>query len=458
MFSRMPAFRPAARRLFAGFSLDDFDPVLSIVFICLLSLGIVMVASSSISVADRNFGNPFYYLERQLVFVAIGLFAAMMVFKIRLVQWEKSGMSLLMFALFLLVLVLLPGIGKTVNGSTRWLPLGVFNLQVSELVKMFLVIYVAGYLVRHGEAVRSSLQGFLKPMVMVGLAGILLLMEPDFGATVVIMATVLGMTFLAGARFTQFIFFVLLFAGAAMMLVVTSPYRMQRLTSFANPWADPFDTGFQLTQSLIAIGTGGWFGNGLGGSVQKLFYLPESHTDFLFAVLSEELGFVGVAFVVLLYATLFFRSLKIAAQAEQAGNFFAAYLAYGIGIWLALQAFINMGVNVGLLPTKGLTLPLMSYGGSSLIVCCMAVGLLLRINYETCGVARQARKQAGRGAAQKAKRVRVKTTGAGGRKAARQAARTAARTAARPARGFGAGLRDRLSGGLAAEPTGSALL
>jgi cell division protein FtsW len=397
MFSRLPSLKPAwsksVNKFALGFDLDDLDPVLTIVFISLLTIGIIMVASSSISVADRNFSNPFYYLERQLVFVAIGLLAALSVFRVRLVQWEKSGLSLLVFALFLLVIVLIPGIGKAVNGSTRWLPLGLINLQVSELVKLFLVIYVAGYLVRHGDAVRRSLLGFLKPMVMVGLAGLLLLMEPDFGATVVIMGTVLGMTFLAGARFIQFISFVFIFACAALMLVVTSPYRMERLVSFANPWADPFDSGFQLTQSLIAIGTGGWFGTGLGGSVQKLFYLPESHTDFLFAVLSEELGFVGVSVVVILYTTLFFRALKIAAQAENAGNYFAAYMAYGIGIWLSMQAVINMGVNVGLLPTKGLTLPLMSYGGSSLIVCCVAIGLLMRIHYETNGVTRQARKQ-----------------------------------------------------------------
>ncbi|MBE9567263.1 MAG: putative lipid II flippase FtsW [Proteobacteria bacterium] len=386
----------SVRKSIFGFDLDELDPVLTIAFITLLTIGVIMVASSSISVADRNFGNPFYYLQRQLVFVFIGIVAALSVFRIRLVQWEKSGVALLVFALFLLVLVLVPGIGKTVNGSTRWLPMGVFNLQVSELVKLFLIIYVAGYLVRHGDAVRSSLWGFLKPMLMVGLAGLLLLLEPDFGATVVIMGTVLAMTFLAGARFIQFISFVFLFASAAMMLVVTSPYRMQRLTSFANPWADPFDSGFQLTQSLIAIGTGGWFGTGLGGSVQKLFYLPESHTDFLFAVLSEEFGFVGISMVVLLYAVLFFRAFKIAAQAEQIGNYFAAYMAYGIGIWLSMQAIINMGVNVGLLPTKGLTLPLMSYGGSSLIVCCAAVGLLLRIHYETSGVVQQARKQSGK--------------------------------------------------------------
>jgi cell division protein FtsW len=293
----------------------------------------------------------------------------------------------------MLLLVLVPGVGKTVNGSTRWLPLGLINLQVSEIVKLFLVIYVAGYLVRHGDAVRKSLWGFMKPMLMVGLAGLLLLLEPDFGATVVIIGTVLVMTFLAGVRFNQFIAFVTVFVAAALLLVLTSPYRMQRLTSFANPWADPFDSGFQLTQSLIAIGTGGWFGTGLGGSVQKLFYLPEAHTDFLFAILSEELGFVGVVLVVSLYSLLFLRSLKIAALAEKTGNMFAAYLAYGIGIWLSMQAVINIGVNVGLLPTKGLTLPLLSYGGSSLIVCCIAFGLLLRINYEVSSIANQASKQ-----------------------------------------------------------------
>lgn len=397
MFSRVttlkPGFGKTVHKFIFGFDLDDLDPVLTIAFVSLLTIGVIMVASSSIGIAERNFSNPFYYLQRQLVFVAIGVFAAFCVFKIRLVQWEKSGQSLLLFALFLLVLVLIPSIGKTVNGSTRWLPLGIFNLQVSELVKLFIVIYVAGYLVRHGDAVRRSLLGFLKPMMMVGLAGLLLLLEPDFGATVVIMGTVLGMTFLAGARFIQFMSFVLLFACAALMLVVTSPYRMQRLTSFTNPWADPFDSGFQLTQSLIAIGTGGWFGTGLGGSVQKLFYLPEAHTDFLFAIMSEELGFVGVVFIVLMYSLIFFRSLKIASQAEKAGNYFAAYMAYGIGIWLSMQAVINMGVNVGLLPTKGLTLPLMSYGGSSLIVSCIAIGLLMRINYETSSETKQARKQ-----------------------------------------------------------------
>ena len=379
----MPTVKSEFRRA-TSWQLDHLDPVIVFVCLALLSLGVVMVASASVGVADRNFSNPFYYLQRQLVFVVIGLVAAALVYRIRLVQWEKSGVALLGFALFLLVLVLIPGVGKTVNGSTRWISLGIFNLQVSEVVKLFLLIYVAGYLVRHGEEVRTTLRGFIKPMLMVGLAGLLLLLEPDFGSTVVIMGTVLAMTFLGGVRFVQFASFMVLFGTSALMLIVSSPYRMERLTSFMNPWADPYDTGFQLTQSLIAIGTGGWLGTGLGGSVQKLFYLPESHTDFLFAVLSEELGFVGVCFVILMFTVLFFRIFKIGLQAEKSGNRFAAYLAYGIGVWLALQAVINMGVNMGLMPTKGLTLPLMSYGGSSLVVCCMAIGLLLRIHCE-CG-------------------------------------------------------------------------
>lgn len=375
---------PALKRATEG-QLEKLDLVLLITSLALLAVGLVMVTSASISIADRNLSSPFYYLQRQSVFIVLGLIAAWLVYQVRLVYWEKSGMALLGFSLFLLMLVLIPGVGKEVNGSTRWISLGVFNLQVSEVVKLFMIIYVAGYLVRHGEIVRTSILGFIKPMLMVGLAALLLLLEPDFGATVVIIGTVLGMMYLGGVRFMQFVSFLGLFGAAALLLVVSSPYRMARLTSFMNPWADPYDSGFQLTQSLIAIGTGGWFGTGLGGSVQKLFYLPESHTDFLFAVLSEELGFVGVCMIIVLYSILFYRAIRIALQAEKCGNRFAAYVAYGIGIWLAMQAVINMGVNMGMLPTKGLTLPLMSYGGSSLVICCMAIGLLLRIHYE-CGV------------------------------------------------------------------------
>ncbi len=362
--------------------LEGLDGVLIFLVLSILCIGLVMVASASISIADSHTSTPFYYLYRQLTAAALGLFAALMIFKIRLVYWEKSGMILLAVSFAMVILVLVPGIGKTVNGSTRWIPVGILNLQVSEVVKLFLMIYVAGYLVRHSEQVRSTLSGFLKPMLMVGAVCLFLLLEPDFGASVVIMLTVLGMTFLAGARFTQFLAVISLFGTAAALLVVTSPYRLQRLTAFVNPWADPFDSGFQLTQSLIAIGSGGWTGVGLGSSVQKLFYLPEAHTDFLFAVLAEELGLIGVIVVISLYTALIFRTFMIARKAEACGNMFASYLSYGIGIWLGLQAFINMGVNMGVLPTKGLTLPLMSYGGSSLIVVSAAIGLLLRIAYE----------------------------------------------------------------------------
>lgn len=362
--------------------LEGLDGVLILLVTSLLVIGLIMVTSASISIADSSASTPFYYLYRQLIAAALGLIGAVMIFKIRLVYWEKSGLLLLAISFVLVILVLIPGIGKTVNGSTRWIPVGVLNIQVSEIVKLFLMIYVAGYLVRHAEQVRSSLWGFLKPMLMVGLVCMFVMLEPDFGASVVIMATVLGMTFLAGARFTQFVAVMTLFGSAATVLVVSSTYRLERLTAFVNPWADPFDTGFQLTQSLIAIGSGGLTGAGLGGSVQKLFYLPEAHTDFVFAVLAEELGLIGVVVVITLYTALVFRAFMIARKAESCGNQFASYLSYGIGIWLGLQAFINIGVNMGVLPTKGLTLPLMSYGGSSLIVVCASIGLLLRISYE----------------------------------------------------------------------------
>ena len=367
-----------AKTIFA----EGLDPVLIGLSLMILCLGLVMVSSASITVADKQISSPFYYLHRQLMAAGIGLFAAFFMLKVRLVHWEKSGMILLGISFVLLILVLVPGIGKTVNGSTRWIPVGLFNLQVSEVVKLLLLIYVAGYLVRHGEEVRSSLWGFIKPMIMIGSACVFLLLEPDFGASVVIMLTALGMMYLGGVRFVQFLAFISLFAVTAALLVISSPYRLQRLTTFVDPWSDTFDSGFQLTQSLIAIGSGGWSGTGIGGSVQKLFYLPEAHTDFVFAIMAEELGLIGVLIVIGLFAALFLRAFMIARNAEDQGNLFSAYLAYGIGIWLGLQAFINMGVNMGVLPTKGLTLPLMSYGGSSLIVSCAAIGLLLRIAYE----------------------------------------------------------------------------
>lgn len=346
----------------------------------LLALGLVMVMSASVSIGERQMGDPFHYLWRQAAFVSAGLFAAYLVLQIRLVYWERLGPYFLLFGLLLLGLVLLTG--REVNGSMRWLAMGPFNLQPSELMKLFMVVYLAGYLVRRGDEVRSSVKGFLKPMLLVGLVGVLLMLEPDFGATAVILATVLGMMFLGGVCLWQFGLLFLVMSGATALLAVSSPYRVARLTSFVNPWADPFDSGFQLTQALIAFGRGEWLGVGLGGSIQKLFYLPEAHTDFLFAVLAEELGLLGTLLVIALFAILVWRAFVIGQVALQGGNRFAAYLAFGLGLWMGLQAFINLGVNMGVLPTKGLTLPLMSYGGSSILVSCIACALLLRVSHE----------------------------------------------------------------------------
>lgn len=356
------------------------DHVLLGAALLLLAIGLVMVMSASVSIADRQTGDSFYYFWRQAGFVGIGLIGAYFVLQIRLMYWEHIGHWCVLFGLVLLVLVLL--VGREVNGSLRWLALGPFNLQPSELMKLFMVVYLAGYLVRRGEEVRNSVKGFLKPMALVALVGVLLLLEPDFGAAAVIMATVLGMMFLGGVRLWQFGALFSVMAAAAAVLAISSPYRVARLTSFVNPWADPFNSGFQLTQALIAFGRGEWFGVGLGGSIQKLFYLPEAHTDFLFAVLAEELGLAGGLAVLALFAILVWRAFVIGQAALAGGSRFGAYLAFGIGLWLGLQTFINVGVNMGVLPTKGLTLPLMSYGGSSIVVTCMACALLLRVSHE----------------------------------------------------------------------------
>jgi cell division protein FtsW len=349
----------------------------------ILAIGLVMVASASISLADKTTGQPFYYLTRQLLFAVAGGAAAGIMYFVPLSWWQRSGYLLLMLAFALLVMVLVPGIGRHVNGSIRWVVLGPFRMQVSEPARLLILVYLSGYVVRRREELASGIRGFLKPMLLIGVAGVLLLAEPDFGATLVLTVTAMAVLFLGGARLRDFALCGAIGGLAFLALVLSSPYRLARLTGFLHPWADPYDSGFQLTQSLIAIGHGQIFGVGLGESVQKLFYLPEAHTDFLFAVLSEEFGLVGALAVIGLYLTLTWRAVLIARRSAKRGQLFGAYLAFGIGIWLGLQAFINMGVNMGLLPTKGLTLPLMSYGGSSLMVSCAAIGLLLRVDRET---------------------------------------------------------------------------
>jgi cell division protein FtsW len=363
--------------------LPRLDYILLGCTLALALLGLVMVASASITMADRELGHPFYYALRQAVFIGLGALGGLALFRMRLTLLDRISLALLLGAFLLLLLVLVPGVGVKVNGAVRWINTGLFRLQVSEPAKLFFIIYLASYLARHGESVRNHVAGFIKPVGLLAALASLLLLEPDFGATVVLGATVMGMIFLAGVKLLHFAGVL----GAAGLLLggvaISSSYRMERLKTFLNPWADPFDSGFQLTQSLMAIGRGEWLGVGLGASVQKLFYLPEAHTDFVFAVLAEELGLLGVCVVIALYSVLVWRAFRIATQAVQAGNPFATNLAYGIGIWFGLQSFINIGVNMGLLPTKGLTLPLMSYGGSSMIVMCAAVTLLLRIDYET---------------------------------------------------------------------------
>ena len=359
-----------------------YDYWLLAIVAALLAIGLVMVASASMVVSDQLYHSPFHFFIHQFVYVVLAIVLSFIVTRIPLDFWERIGPYLLFMSFFLLLAVLVPGIGRRVNGSMRWIGFGPIGIQISELVKFGIIIYMAGYLVRHEQEVQNRLRGFLKPMLILGLLAILLLLEPDFGATVVIMLTVLGMIFLAGARLWQFIALLCSVAGAFTLLAIASPYRLLRLTTFLHPWADQFSGGYQLTQSLIAFGRGGFFGVGLGNSVQKLFYLPEAHTDFLFAVLAEELGFIGELLVIGLFAALVAKILMLGNYAQQAKAKFAAYVAYGCAFWFGLQAMINIGVTSGILPTKGLTLPFMSYGGSSILISCMAIAVLLRIYHE----------------------------------------------------------------------------
>ncbi|MEO8017538.1 MAG: putative lipid II flippase FtsW [Pseudomonadota bacterium] len=345
-------------------------------------LGLIMVTSASISIASKESGDAFSYLERQLVLCVIGFVLAALVFCIRTEYLEKMAGPLLIGAIVLLFIVLIPGLGHVVNGSRRWIRLLGFNFQASELARVLTLIFIASYAVRREDELRNTPLGLIKPIGLLVFMALLLLAEPDFGAASVLFVTGFGILFIAGARLRYVLLAAAGGAGAMALLVMLVPYRMARVTSFLDPWADPFNSGFQLTQSLIAIGRGEWFGVGLGESVQKLFYLPEAHTDFLFAVLAEELGLVGVALTLALFIALVWRSFWIAQLASRANLRFQAYLAAGFGLWLGAQALINIGVNMGVLPTKGLTLPLMSYGRSSMIVALAWVGLLLRVYHE----------------------------------------------------------------------------
>lgn len=361
---------------------NALDNQILLIYGLLALIGLIMVTSASMSLADQQMHDPFYFAKRQFLRLVLGVMLVWLAYRIPTSIWRNNGMLLMLGSILLLALVLIPGVGRTVNGSTRWLDLVVFTVQVSEIAKLFLIIYLSGYLIRRSDEIKTDMKGFLKPMIILALASGLLLMEPDFGAASVLLMTGLGMMFLGGVRFGNFLLFVAGTLSIMVLLAMASPYRMARVTSFLDPWADPYNSGFQLTQSLIAIGSGGLFGTGLGGSIQKLFYLPEAHTDFLFAIYAEEMGLLGTIFLVFIYCWFSLRCFHIGRTALLKGKAFGAYLVYGVALLVSIQALINIGVNMGALPTKGLTLPFISYGGNSILIMSFAIGLVLRVAYE----------------------------------------------------------------------------
>ncbi len=361
----------------------SIDVPLLVLVLLLIGFGLVMVASSSMVISDQEYGYPFYYLIKQSIFIGAGLIGAALMLLVPTEFWQKNSLMIMGIGLLLLLVVLVPGIGRVVNGSRRWLNFGFIGFQVSEVIKLCAFIYLASYISRFSEQVTTQLRGFIKPILLLGIIAILLLLEPDFGSVVVITAVFLAVLFIAGARILPFLCLIALVVGVLALLAVVSPYRMQRLTTFLNPWQHAYSSGYQLTQSLIAFGRGGWHGVGLGSSIQKLFYLPEAHTDFIFAVISEELGLIGEVGLLALYAALVCRILYLGRRALAQHNTYVSYFCYAIALWFSFQVIVNVGVCTGLLPTKGLTLPFVSYGGSSILVNCIVVGMLLRAASET---------------------------------------------------------------------------
>lgn len=358
-----------------------YDRQLVWISLGLMLTGLVMVTSASFPISSRLTDQPFHFMFRHAIFLVLAIMASSVILQVPMKRWLQYSTWLLLISIGLLVVVLVAG--KSVNGASRWIPLGLFNLQPAEVAKLSLFIFMSGYLVRKSEEVRSSFfGGFIKPIIVFATLASLLLLQPDLGTVVVMLVTLFGMLFIAGAKLTQFLALMVVGLMSVATLIYIEPYRMRRVTSFLDPWEDPFGSGYQLTQSLMAFGRGEWFGQGLGNSIQKLEYLPEAHTDFVFAVLAEELGFVGVVLVLLLIFSLVLKAIYIGRKAFDNEQLFGGYLAFGIGIWFAFQTLVNVGAAAGMVPTKGLTLPLISYGGSSLIVMAVAVSILLRIDHE----------------------------------------------------------------------------
>lgn len=367
-----------------------YDRQLLLLTVGLLCLGIVMVASASIAESMSLHHHPFIFVKRQAVSVFVSLIAMAVTVQCPVELWKKHNAKFLLVAIVALLLVLF--VGRSINGSSRWLGFGPLNIQPAEFAKLALFAYLSGYLVRRNQEIRENLKGFLKPLAVLFILALLILAQPDLGTVVVMFVATIGMLFIAGAQLIQFFGLIVTGSLSVAMLIVAEPYRVRRVTSFLNPWQDPFGSGYQLTQSLMAFGRGQWFGEGLGNSVLKLEYLPEAHTDFVMAILAEELGFIGVCIVLGLFAWLSYKAIAIGRRALQSDQPFEGYLACGIGIWIAFQSAVNIGAASGMLPTKGLTLPLVSYGGSSLLVVSIVIGLLLRIDFEW----RQANQQAHR--------------------------------------------------------------
>lgn len=363
----------------------SYDQALFWVSVALMGFGLVMVYSASIAIAGASkmtANNAFYYLIRHGLYLGVGGAAAIFAFQIPLRAWQRLAPWLFVVGIALLVVVLIPGIGREVNGSRRWIGLPFINLQPSELMKFAAVLYAADYTVRKAAFMDSFTKGFLPMLLVMLLIGALLLQEPDFGAFAVVIAIAMSTLFLGGVNWKQFGGLIAMLILGFVLLIWTSPYRMQRVIGFMDPWADPYGKGYQLSHALIAFGRGDWFGVGLGASIEKLFYLPEAHTDFLLAVIAEELGFVGVALLIAAFVWITLRAFAIGKAANLQQRYFSALVAQGVGVWLAVQAIINMGVNMGLLPTKGLTLPLLSFGGSAIVANCAAIGVLLRVDWE----------------------------------------------------------------------------
>lgn len=368
---------------------------LLIIMFILMTVGLLMMTSASVEIANSQYGDPFYYMKRQAFFSVLSVCIVVLTLSIPMRIWYSLSGVLLVSSFVLLAMVLVPGLGKVVNGSARWIDLGFYNLQPSEMAKLFLVFYLAAYLERHREEVVATWLGFAKPMLILAAAIVLLHFEPDHGAMVIMIGTCFSMIFLAGAKLHRFLLVLAACLGAVVILAIMKPYVLDRFSSFLNPWAEEYvyGEGYQLTQALIAFGRGGIFGEGLGNSIQKLYFLPEAHTDFVLAIVAEEFGLLGVTVVIALFVALVAQAFAIGRRVEAGGQLFSAYAAYGIAMLFACQTLINVGVNIGLLPTKGLTLPFLSYGGNSLLVSCFMVAILVRIQFEyaSAQVARVAR-------------------------------------------------------------------